>query len=165
MKRILGTPASDYLPAAALWIVTALYLQTAYRYTPAVRAFPAGVAWIMLLFLKIDLVSRTKTTRGGALSRWLNHAAAPAHPAETEAPQRARQAVAVLWLVLFAALIVLVGILVAVPAYLFAALRWQGRRSYRACALGAAGATLFVWLLFSVVLRIALYPGLLFGGA
>lgn len=69
-----------------------------------------------------------------------------------------------LWLVLFAALIVLVGILAAVPAYLFAALRWRGGRSYRACALGAAGVTLFVWLLFSVVLRIALYPGLLFGG-
>lgn len=164
MKRILGTPASDYLPAAALWLATALYLQTAYRYTPAVRAFPAGVAWIMLLLLTLDLASRTATRTGRALTRWLNPAA-PARQVETEAPPPARQAAAVLWLALFAALIVLVGILVAVPAYLFAALRWQGGRSYRACALGAAGATLFVWLLFAVVLRIALYPGLLFGGA
>lgn len=164
MKRILGTPASDYLPASALWLVTALYLQTAYHYSPAVRAFPAGVAWIMLLFLTLDLVSRTKTRLGGLLMRWLNPAA-PARPVEAEAPPPARQVAAVLWLVLLAALIVLVGILAAVPTYLFAALRWHGGRSYRACALGAAGATLFVWLLFSVVLRIALYPGLLFGGA
>ena len=163
MRRILGTPAGDYLPALALWLFTALYLETAYHYTPAVRAFPAGVAWIMLLFLTLDLISRTKTRLGGGLMRWLN----PAAPrmVEPEAQPQARPVAAVAWLVLFAALIVLVGILAAVPAYLFAALRWHGGRSFRTCVIGAAGATLFVWLLFSVVLRIALYPGLLFGGA
>ena len=164
MKRLLGTPAVEYLPALALWLLTALYLQAAYHYKPDVRAFPAGVAWVMLAFLTLDLVSRSQTRLGGALMRWLNPAA-PTHPVEAETPAPARQVAAVLWLVAFVALMVLVGILAAVPAYLFAALRWHGRRSYRACALGAAGATLFVWLLFSVVLRIALYPGLLFSGA
>ena len=166
MKRVLGTPLGDYLPALGLWLFTALYLETAYHYKPLVRAFPAGVAWIMLMLLSLDLVSRTKTRAGDALTRWLNPAA-PARHVEAVAQPPMRHASAVLWLVLFATLIVLVGILAAVPVYLFAALRWRGAhgRSYRACALGAAGATLFVWLLFSVVLRIALYPGLLFGGA
>jgi len=98
--------------------------------------------------------------------RWLNPAA-PAGQGEVEADGRppVRHASAVLWLVLFATLIVVIGILAAVPIYLFAALRWRGGRPYRACIIGAAGATLFVWLLFSVVLRIVLYSGLLFGGA
>jgi hypothetical protein len=165
MKRVLGTPIGDYLPALGLWFFTALYLDLAYHYKPVVRAFPAGVAWIMLVLLSLDLVSYTKTRAGGALMRWLNPAATARH-AEAEAQQPPpRHVSAVLWLILFATLIVLIGILAAVPIYLFSALRWRGGRSYRACVIGAAGATLFVWLLFSVVLRIVLYPGLLFGGA
>jgi hypothetical protein len=160
MKRIFGTPVVDYLPAATLWLVTAAYLDIAYGYKPAVRAFPAGVAWVMLTLLTLDLVSYSQTRLGGALMRWLNPAA---QSREAEPPPR--QVSAVLWLVLFVVLIVAVGILAAVPVYLFSALRWRGGKSYRACVLGAAGATLFIWLLFSVVLRIALYPGLLFGGA
>jgi Tripartite tricarboxylate transporter TctB family len=151
---------ADYLPALALWVITALYLAMAYQYKPAVRAFPAGVAWIMLVLLSLDLVSRTETEAGRMLTRWLN----PATQAR-EAEPPARQVSAVIGLASFAALIVLAGILAAVPLYLFGSLRWRARKSYRACVLGAAGATLFVWLLFSVVLRIALYPGLLFGGA
>jgi len=164
MRRVLGTSFALYAPALGLLLVTLIYLAVAYRYKPDLRAFPAGVAWIMVVLLGLDLVSRTGTRIGAALTRWLNpgsvHLGAPA-----ETQPRARQVSAVLWLVAFAALLVLVGILAAVPIYLFAALSWRGRRSYRACALGAAGATLFVWLLFAVVMRVALYPGLLFGGA
>ncbi len=164
MKRILGTPIAAYLPAAALGLVTAaLSRDLAYRYKPMARAFPAGVAWIMLALLALDLASRTGTRAGAALMRWLNPAA-PRDDARTRDATR-RQVSAILWLVGFVALMVLAGILVAVPIYLFAALRWRAHKSYGACVLGAAGATLFVWLLFSVVLRIALYPGMVFGGA
>ena len=160
MKRLFGTPVVDHLPAAALWAITVAYLDIAYGYKPAVRAFPAGVAWVMLALLTLDLVSHSGTRAGRALMRWLN----PAAQGRESAPPP-RQISAISWLLLFATLLVTVGILAAVPMYLFSALRWRGRKSYRACVLGAAGATLFVWLLFSVVLRIALYPGLLFGGA
>jgi hypothetical protein len=158
MRRILGAPVVDYLPAAALWLVTGAYLDLAYHYKPEVRAFPVGVAWIMIMLLTLDLVSHSKTRAGQVLTRWLNPAV------QARAGERpARQVSAVLWPIVFVTLMVLVGILVAVPIYLFAALRWRARKSYGACAMGAAGATLFVWLLFSVVLRIALYPGLLVG--
>ncbi|HUB96275.1 MAG TPA: tripartite tricarboxylate transporter TctB family protein [Stellaceae bacterium] len=160
-RRLLGAPLTDYLPAAGLAAATLAYLALAYGYTTAVRAFPAGVAWVMLVLLALDLASRTETRLGRALMRTLNPAAA-APPA---AQSRARQITSVLWVAGFAALMVLVGILGAVPVYVFAATRWHGRRSLGACVAVAAGATFFVWLLFSVVLRLALYPGLVFGGA
>jgi hypothetical protein len=165
MRRILGTPVIDYLPALGLLIVTALYLAAAYGYKPTVRAFPAGVAWIMVVLLALDLASRTDTGAGRALAGWLNPASSR-HAAEAEsAYPLARQVAAVLWVAAFAAMLVLLGILCAVPLYVFAALRFRGERRYRTCVLGAAGATVFIWLLFSVLLRLSLYPGLVFGGA
>lgn len=162
MRRVLGTPIGDYLPALGLWLATAAYMTIAYRYEPAVRAFPVGVAWIMLLLLALDLASRTGTRLGATLLRWLNPTADA-----SEAPQPVpamRQLAPILWLAGFTALLVVVGILAAVPLYVFAALRWRGRISYRSCLIGAAGATLFIWLLFSVVLRLPLYSGLIAWG-
>ena len=163
MRRVLGTPVLEFLPALGLLLFTILYLGMAYQYRPAVRAFPVGVAWIMAVLLTLDLVSRSATRAGVALSRWLNPASGGAHA--DEARPLARQISAVAWLAGFATLMVLAGILIAVPIYIFSALRWRGGHSTLACAAGAAGATLFIWVLFSVVLRIALYPGLVFGGA
>jgi hypothetical protein len=152
-----------YLAPLALWVVTALYLIAAYGYAPDSRAFPAMVAWTMIVLLSLDVVSRTETAAGRAVTRWLNPAAQEIDPVASVYPV-AKQAAAILWVAGFAAALVLVGVLCAIPAYVFASLRWRGGRPVWICALTAGGATLFVWALFSLVLRLQLYPGLLFGG-
>jgi hypothetical protein len=157
MRRVLGTPLADYLPAFGLLLFTAAYLATAYRYAPAVRAFPVGVAWIMLLLLALDLATRSATGPGRALQRWLNPEAA------TSSARTGNATLAVCWLIGFAALLVVAGVLTAVPIFVFASLRWRGKRGFGTCALGAAAATLFIWLMFSVLLRLSLYAGLIFG--
>lgn len=165
MRRFLETPVVDYLPALALWVITAGYLVTAYGYGPDSRLMPVLVAWAMLALLALDLASRTGTRVGRALTRWLNPAADSARDATAARYPLSKQVAAVLWLAGFAATLVLVGVLYAVPLYVFGSMRLRGRRSYLMSLAGGAGATLFVWLLFAVVLRIELYPGLLFGGA
>lgn len=162
MKRLFGAPIIGYLPAFVLMLLTAVYLATAYGYAPESRIMPVLVAWSMLVLLALDLASRTRTRLGRAVTRWLNPAAAgeeygPRYPAS-------QQVAAVLWLAGFAAALVLIGVLYAVPLYIVASLRLHGRRSYFFSLAAAAGVTLIVWLLFSVVLRLQLYPGLLFGG-
>jgi Tripartite tricarboxylate transporter TctB family len=162
MRRLFGTPVTDYLPAFVLWLATAGYLATAYGYTPDSRIMPVLVAWSMLALLALDLASRTQTRLGHAVTRWLNPAAerGPDAAADTVA----RQVAAVLWLAGFAAALLLIGVLYAVPLYVVASIRLRGRRSYRISLLAAGGMTMVVWLLFAVVLRLQLYPGLLFGG-
>lgn len=161
MRRLLGTPIAAYVPAFGLLLVTIGYLWIGYGYKPEVRAFPEGVAWVMVVLLLLDLASRTETAAGRALLRWLNPAASTEPP-----PQPVRQQIAaVLWVAGFAALLVVLGILLAVPVFVFAALRLRARRGWGACVVATAGATVFVWLLFSVLLRLSLYPGLIFGGA
>ncbi len=164
MRRIFGTPVIDYLPALALLVISVIYLVTAYGYRPEARAFPAAVAWVMLGLISLDLVSRTRTPVGEALLRWLNPAALEAPRIKQAQTAVSKQLAAVLWIVALAVAFILIGILYAVPLYVFAAMRLRAGRSYAFSLVVGAGVTLVIWLLFSVVLRLELFPGILFGG-
>lgn len=164
MRRVFGTPVVEYLPALSLLIVTAAYLALAYGYTPMSRAIPVAVAWAVIALVGLDLASRTQTRFGRALIRWLNPAADPAQTASHPRYPASKQIAAILWIVGFTVALVLIGILYAVPLYVFASMRLRGRRPYLACLTVCGGSTLFIWLMFSVVLRLDLYRGILFGG-
>jgi hypothetical protein len=68
-----------------------------------------------------------------------------------------------LWIAGFALALVEIGIVYAVPLFVVAFMRVQGQRPLWASVLGGAGVMLVVWLLFSVLLRLPLYGGALFG--
>jgi Tripartite tricarboxylate transporter TctB family len=159
MRRVLGTNLADALPPFGLLILTIGYLIAAYQYPPASRAFPLIVAWSMLILVSLDLVSRTQTRFGRALTHWLN----PASAVHTSISHKGELA-AILWIAAFAAALLFLGILAAIPLFVFTSVRWRGERSYALSAALAAGTTLTIWLLFARLLRIELYPGVLFGG-
>lgn len=162
MKRFFGTPAVDYLPALALFIIAVIYLVTAYGYTPQARAFPVSVAWATLVLVALDVVARTHTPVGETLTRWFNPAALPKNEEARPHYPRGKQIAAVLWAVAFVALIVVAGFLAAVPIYVFASMRLRGRRPLWLCLLVSVVATAFIWALFTQLLEIELYPGMLF---
>ena len=164
MRPVFGKPIVNYLPALVLWFLTAGYLATAYGYSAESRVMPVLVAWSMLLLLLLDLISRTQTRFGHALTRWLNPASAQAEAATPDREITKRQFAAVLWLTGFTAALLLIGVLYAVPLYVAASLRLRAGRPYVVCLAGGAAMALLVWLLFAVVLQLNLYPGLLFGG-
>ena len=164
MKQFLGTPVSDYVPALGLLFIAVFYLATAYTYEPEVRAVPAGVAWVMLGLVILDLVSRTRTSAGIALMHWLNPAGDPDKMRDHKRYPVLSQVTAVLWIAGFAGAMVLIGILYAVPLYVVASLYFRGRRPLWLAAGVAAGATAMIWLLFVAVLGMELYPGVLFSG-
>src|SRR5262245_14980320 len=140
--------------------VTIAYLATAYTYSEQARLFPVPVGWLMLLLLALDIVSRTKTPTGEMLTRLLN----PAAEAEGQEPRfpLLRQLSALLWVAFFAAALVLIGIMLAVPLYVFGSMRFHGRKSYLTSLVTAAAVTAFTWLLFAVALQVELYPGYFF---
>ena len=162
MKRLLGTPLHDYLPAFGLLLLTVGYLLLSYGYPVRARVFPAMVAWVMLGLVTLDILSRTRTTLGRALLRALN----PAAEAASETQRSGwREIGAMLWIAGFVAAVLLIGLLAAIPLYIFASMRLRGGCSYLACLATAGATTLFVWLMFSVLLRLNLYPGLFLSGA
>ena len=159
MKRGLAPMRGDIVFALALLVITIAYLAVSYRYKPALRAVPAAVAWIMIVLLAIDLLSRQESPLGLMLRQRLNPAS------ERPFYSAARQIEAILWVLGFAALLVAIGVLSAVPLFVFAFMRFRGHRPIWISAFGSGAVTLFLWLLFAQLLHLALYPGLLFGGA
>jgi tripartite tricarboxylate transporter TctB family protein len=160
VKRVLGTPLVEYLPALVMVAVTVGYLAIAYTYTAQARLFPVPVGWLMLALLAFDLVSRTKTPIGESLTRLLNPAA-EVEGAEPRYPVL-RQLSAILWVAFFTAALVLIGIMYAVPLYVFGSMRFHGRKSYLTSLVTAACVTVFTWVLFAFALQVELYPGALF---
>jgi hypothetical protein len=160
VRRVLGTPLVEYLPALVMVAVTVAYLMIAYTYTAQARLFPVPVGWLMLVLLALDLVSRTKTPIGESLTRLLN----PAAEVEGVEPRfpLLQQLSAVLWVAFFTAALVLIGIMYAVPLYVFGSMRFHGRKSYRTSLIAAVCVTVFTWLLFAFALQVELYPGALF---
>jgi len=160
MKRVLGTPLVEYLPALVMLAVTVGYLMMAYTYTVQARLFPVPVGWLMLLLLALDLVSRTKTPIGENLTRLLNPAA-EVEGAEPRFPIL-RQLSAMFWVAFFTAALVLIGIMHAVPLYDFGSMRFHGKKSYLTSLIAAVCVTAFTWVLFAFALQVELYPGALF---
>lgn len=162
MNTILGAPLKAYLPALGFLAFTIVYLSMAYTYEDDARAFPSGVAWVMLALTLLDLVTRTKTPVGIALLRVFNPAAEDHVPARGLDLPPLKQIFAILWIFGFAALLYLIGILAAVPAYVFVSMRFRSGLSYLLSIAVAVLMALIIWALFGLVLRIDLYPGLLF---
>ena len=160
MKRVLGTPLVEYLPALVMVAVTICYLAIAYTYTEQARLFPVPVGWLMLALLALDLVSRTKTPSGEVLTRLLNPAA-EVEGAEPRFPIL-RQLSALFWVAFFTAALVLIGIMYAVPLYVFGSMRFHGKKSYLTSLIAAVCVTAFTWVLFAFALQVELYPGALF---
>lgn len=164
MARVLGTELSDYMPAAAAAAVAAIYLGAAYQYSPEARATPLLIGWTVAALAGLDIASRTQTRAGRALAGWLNPGTRPRHGAGHAEYPVGKQIMAMVWIAGFLAGFALIGATYAIPLYVFAATRWRGGRPYWVCLVSAACTLAGIWFLFGWLLRLELYPGLLFGG-
>lgn len=157
MKNLQGRPVSQYLFSAALAISAFAFLIAAWHYPQDARAFPAATAFVLLVLAGLDLMVLTDTAAGRTIRRLLNPAikTAGAEPVS-------RQVGSMLSLAGLVAALVLLGIGIAVPLYLFVSMRFRARRSWALSLLITAGVSVAMWLLFVAALRLELYRGILF---
>jgi hypothetical protein len=153
--------------AAALVTLAAglVFLAWAQDYPPKAAAVPTLVAAITIVLSLVDLASCTQTRLGRALR--LLVASENAIEWKVDGDQEAgsrRVAGSLFWLLAYLAGVLLAGFLPATPLYVFLYMKLHGGRSIPASALTALGTTLGIWLVFELLFRYPLYPGLLFGG-
>jgi hypothetical protein len=153
-----------FVVPGVIWLVTAAFLIVGARLGPVARAMPLLVGWLTLLLVTLDIVARTGTPLGRALTSALNPAALAPTDAQATSPSRA------FWLgvapvIALIAGFALIGVLLSVPVFVFASLRWHAGRGIVTSAAVAVAVTLFIYGMFYKVLQLPLYPGLLFGGA
>lgn len=165
MKPIFGTRPIDYLPPLVLLAFTAAYISAAYTYKPAAALFPLSVAWVTVVLLLLDLVSRSKTGFGQRVDFWLNAATAKKDNKEAEDDvSLSRQLLAIGGVTAFLVLSMVIGMFYAVPIYVYCSMRYMGKKSLVFSAAGAVGVGVFVYLMFGLFLGVELFPGLIMGG-
>lgn len=163
MPRIFGTPISSYLPPAILWLMAAGYLILAGQYEEQSRMMPLLIGRVMLVLATLDLVSRSRTPIGQTLLRWLNPAALNVELARGT-PDARREFGYILWITTFVIGLIWIGMFVAVPIFLLVSFSALGRRTIIESVLLTAVVSAAVWMLFSLLLHLQLFPGLIFHG-
>jgi hypothetical protein len=133
-------------------------------YPPRESALPALVGWTTIALALIDIAARfdnrwSRILRQIAGLEWGNAGGEKAAP-----PAWPRIAVAMLWLVGYAAAIYFFGLLVTTPIYILLYMRIHGGKPVGVSALSTAVITIAIWVTFEFLFRYPLYPGLLFGG-
>jgi hypothetical protein len=163
MRSLFGAPVAEYLFPALVWLLALAFLLLASSFSPMSREVPVLVSWLTLVLSSVDLFSRTRVPAAQAMARWLNPGVRPKE-ATGKPGSTARLLMAIGGVVGFVAALVLVGVLYAVPAFLFVALRWGGRCRLGVSVIIAVLVTGLIWGLFAGLLQLDLFPGLLFGG-
>ena len=162
MRAALATMRGCWTPIGII-AFAALFLWMSYHYPPDARAMPVRVGWVTLALAAVDLAARSRTVWGAALMRTLNPAGDADVERERPEGSRGRQALGIAMPLLFTAVLVLFGILCGAPLFLFAAIWLPDRRRWAEALLITAIACLFIWLIFAVLLKLSLFPGLLCG--
>ncbi len=153
-----------FLPAAFCWLFAAAFLAMTYTLPANARAMPLLVGWGTLGLATLDLASRLRNKAGEALMRALNPAGLKPEPPDTISGRYALL-IGIGLVVLLVTSFLLLGALIAAPLLIFTALMVGDRKQWKLSLAITAGSTLVIWLLFAVLLRLQLYPGLLFGGS
>jgi hypothetical protein len=135
------------------------FLIASYGYEPAARALPVLVAWVTIAFLILEILVQAGTSTGRRIERLLQGQSAT--PEAGHAPMGKAMLYAVGWPGLLVGLVVLVGMLPAVFAYVCLSLKVAGGKPLPRALAMAAAVTVFAWLLFEWGLSYRLYRGVL----
>jgi hypothetical protein len=140
----------------SLWIVgVAIALYVAQGWNATTALFPKSVGYPMLALLAIILaLDVRKTLRRKAQGDWSEE--------EKAFPARNKAMVLYLgWLVGFAVLVWAIGVLYAMPLYIFCYMKLQGKYGALKALLYAAATTGFIFLLFQYAFRVSWPEGAL----
>ena len=151
---------SSLVVALVMLVFAAAVLVTAYEYRGGSGLFPRFAGW---LFVGLALMEVIMQARG--LMKPAARGTDAGEEAETAAGRAGvrREVNGFLWVAGFLLLVYLVGFMAAIPAYMFAFLFLSARRTLWQSAAFAAGATVFVYILFIQLLEYRLYAGILLG--
>ncbi len=155
----------EFWAAMFVLALSIAFLLWARKYPAPAGTMPVLVAWGTILLALVDVASQFETPFG----RWLRRLVTADRIVEwkmegDEDLPVSRIALSVFWVLAYLAALFFVGFIIATPVYIFLYMVIHGGRSIRDSVLAAAATTLTIWLVFVVLFRYPLYPGLLFGG-
>lgn len=152
-------------------LLTSGAIAESWSFTPKGKAFPLVIGIILLALLILKLVSLFSPRLSAKVD--IHGLDLPsgmgscdlAERKETEGKEPKAvwptELAMVAWLVLLMGLVYLLGFVQSVPIFLLSFLKVQGKHSWRASLILAAGVSVFVWVLFVLLLDVPFPEGML----
>ena len=128
-------------------------LNNSYTFAHTSGLYPRMVGWIFVGLTAIEVLAQLRRV----------HARQQGAGGASGKTQTVAEVKAFAWLGSLLLSLYLLGFLISTPLYVFAYIRFSGRRRTATSVLIAAGVTAFVYLLFVRLLAYKLYAGVLLG--
>ena len=160
-REDIASPAvrSVYAPVAWLTLCAGFTIWS-YDLDSVSRAAPLLVGYAGLVLGALDLVSRFEGAVPNAVR--ITMGAGFSHPEITHNSKLSAELVQVGWMTLFVVMLLFIGVLPAVPVYVLASMRINGRRTWKESVIASVATLAFVFVVFEVLLAFELYRGVLF---
>jgi len=151
----------NFIASLVTLTLGAAYLVWALTYPEKVRAVPVLVGVVTTILCLIDVIAHSGTRIGDVIAGVLS---GRAHlEAEGDLRLMREEYLAMLWMGIALASVLLLGFLAATPIYVLGYMMLHGRLGLRLGLWIAGGTTLFCWGVFEFLLDFPLYGGILFG--
>lgn len=155
------TDRTRNLGASLLMLVlAAAFLFFSYQLTGKGETVPVLIGWIAVFLCVLDVIAHTDNSVGRAVAMLLSGSTHLDAESGTEATLS--ETVSMAWMVIATAAIVLFGFLIATPVYVFAYMILHGKKPIIQSGMTALVTTLFVWVVFELLMEYQVYRGLLF---
>jgi hypothetical protein len=140
------------------------FLVWAQSYGVRTRAVPVLVAWLAIVLALIDAAAQFDAPWGRFLRRFVTAKnIIEWKPQGGQGAGEGRALQSVLWVAGYVAGVIVAGVYLATPAYVFLYMLLHGRKSARTSVIASAAIALALWLVFGLVFRYSLYEGMIFG--
>lgn len=151
------------LPPVVILVFTIGFLVLTYQLPAASRSAPLMVAWVTLFLTAVDVITRLRNPLGNLLMRLFNPAGLREEDTAPTREEVRHTLQAIGMMALLVAALLLIGVLPASGLFIGGAFIYGGS-TRRLAVIVAAVFTLLLWAVFSELLGLVLFPGLLFGG-
>lgn len=160
-REDIVSPAVRSVYPPIVWLaVCAGFVVWSYDLDELSRAAPLLVGYAGLVLGALDLVSRFDGAVANAVR--VTMGAGFGQPEITHHPRFRAELIQFGWMTSFVVMALFIGVLPAVPVYVLASMRINGRRTWRESVMASVATLAFVVVVFEVFLAFELYRGVLF---
>ena len=158
------SPLGTYGPPAIMLAISIGFLNWSYSYDEQTRQVPALVGWCMVVLCVLDVIAVSETAPGNAIKKFFTGRLAGDDDEDHSRHTIGRVLVAMAWPLGFVAFVALFGFMPVIPVYVFLFVAVQGRKGVRKALYAAVSISVFIYVVFELLLRYEVYRGALFAG-
>jgi hypothetical protein len=149
-------------PPLLILALSIIFLVWSYSYDEQGRLVPALVGWVLIFLASLDVIVATGSRPGQIINEFFTGQIIGEAPAGSDGFTFTKSLIAVLWVCAFIIGVYFFGFFLVIPVYIFLFVVFQGRKSLKTGIWASVLNTLFIYVVFEILMQYEIYQGMLF---